>query len=140
MSLYLDTSVLLALLTADPLAQRADRMLRREMPVLVVSDWAAAEFASAVARRVRMGQLGVEHARALFPTFDGWVSGCANRVELAPTGLAVASALLRRLDLALRKPDAVHVAMAQRVDAKLATFDAKLADAARRTGLAVLTE
>lgn len=138
--MYLATGVLLALLTADPLAQRPDRMLRREMPVLVVSDWAAAEFASAVARRVGMGQLGVEQAHALFPAFDGWGNGCADRVELAPTDLAVASALLRRLDLALRTPDAVHVAMAQRVDATLATFDAKLADAARRTGLAVLTD
>lgn len=35
---------------------------------------------------------------------------------------------------------AVYVAVAQGVDAKLATFDAKRGDAKRRTGLAVLTD
>ncbi len=52
---YFDASVLVALLTNDPLTRRADALMRTRTPVLVVSDFAAAEFASAIARRVRMG-------------------------------------------------------------------------------------
>src|SRR6516165_1483194 len=48
---YLDASVLVALLTNDPLTGRADAFMRTKMPVLVVSDFAAVEFASAIARR-----------------------------------------------------------------------------------------
>ena len=52
---YLDASVLVALLTDELLTGRADTFMRTKKPVLVVSDFAAAEFASAIARRVRTG-------------------------------------------------------------------------------------
>jgi predicted nucleic acid-binding protein len=44
---------------------------------------------------------------------------------------------LRRLDLALRTPDAINIAMAQRLGATLVTFDKKMAAAARSIGTAV---
>ena len=54
MSVYVDASVLVALFTDDALAIRADGFLRTRSPVVIVSDFAAAEFASAIARHVRM--------------------------------------------------------------------------------------
>ncbi len=48
-----------------------------------------------------------------------------------------ADALMRRLDLPLRTPDALHIAIAERVGATLATFDVKMAAAARVIGLPV---
>jgi hypothetical protein len=42
-----------------------------------------------------------------------------------------AERLLRRLDLTLRSPDAIHLAVAMRIGSTLATFDRKLAEIAR---------
>ena len=53
MSVYLDASVLVALFTNDPLTVRAETFLRANPLVLIVSDFAAAEFSSVIARHVR---------------------------------------------------------------------------------------
>jgi len=44
---YLDASVLIALLTPERLSDRAERFIRTHPTGLIVSDFAAAEFASA---------------------------------------------------------------------------------------------
>jgi predicted nucleic acid-binding protein len=137
-SVYLDASVLVALFTNDTLTPRADAYLRAEKPVLIVSDFAAAEFASAIARRVRTGELSSADARVAFSTFDAWIARTAERAQTGHVDVASAAAFLRRLDLALRTPDALNIAIAQRSGAALATFDVKMAVAARALGNAVV--
>ena len=44
---------------------------------------------------------------------------------------------VRRFDLALRAPDALHLAIARRLDATLVTLDRRLAAAAGELGIAV---
>ena len=80
MIVYLDASVLVALFTNDPLTARADAYLRTSTPIAIVSDFAAAEFASAIARRVRIGEIAVEDARAGFATFDAWTARAVSRL------------------------------------------------------------
>jgi uncharacterized protein len=46
---------------------------------------------------------------------------------------------LRRLDLTLRTSDALHIAIAQRVNATQVTFDRSMARSARALGIAVAT-
>jgi predicted nucleic acid-binding protein len=46
---------------------------------------------------------------------------------------------LRRLDLTLLTPDALHIAIAARIDATLVTFDRAMATSARALGMAVTT-
>lgn len=131
MKLYLDASVLVAMLTADPLTARAFRYLNDATPSLIVSDYAAAEFACAVARRVRMRELSVNAARKAFATFDGLAPRTVQRIETSSADIKSAETFLRRLDLALRAPDAINIAMAQRIEAFLMTFDDKMAKSAR---------
>ena len=135
---YLDTSVLVALLTDDALSDRADAMLANRLPVLLVSDFAGAEFASAVARRVRMGALGEAVAREVFANFDAWTRRATQLVEIAPVDVALAAVFLRRLDLTLRTPDALHIAAAQRLGACLATLDERMVACAQALGVAVV--
>ena len=137
MSLYLDASVLVALFTSDALTARADAWLRARQPVVIVSDFAAAEFASAIARRVRTGELTADDARGVFATFDDWTARVAGRVETSPADVSTAAAYLRRLDLTLRTPDALNIAIAQRIGAELLTFDQKMAASASTLGLMV---
>ncbi|HTT83874.1 MAG TPA: type II toxin-antitoxin system VapC family toxin [Rhizomicrobium sp.] len=137
MSVYLDASVLVALFTNDSLSGRADKYLKKSVPVLIVGDFAAAEFASAIARRVRMRELTRAEAQIAFATFDSWIARAASRAETRASDISAAAAHIRRLDLPLRTPDALNIAVAERLGAELATFDDKMAAAARALGLAV---
>lgn len=137
MRAYLDASVLVALFTQDALTARGEAFLRAHLPVLIVSEFASAEFASALARRVRTGEIAAENARIAFSNFDVWTGRATRREETRAADIAAAEAFLRRLDLNLRTADAVNIAIAQRVEATLATFDEKMAASARALGTAV---
>ena len=138
MSVYLDASVLVALFANDSLTDRADAYLRANPEELVITDFAAAEFASAIARRTRERLLTAEEARAAFSTFDAWTAREATREQITTADIAAAAAFIRRLDVALRTPDAIHIAAAQRIDAGLLTFDRQMAANARALGVDVL--
>lgn len=90
MKVYLDASVILALLTDDSQQARAETFLRAALPVLVVSDFASAEFSSAVARRVRTREIAPDEARAIFAAADAWVARFAERVETTTADMKVA--------------------------------------------------
>jgi predicted nucleic acid-binding protein len=138
-SLYLDANILVALLTSEPLSERADEFLRNNPQVLIVSDFAAAEFASAIARRVRTRETTIGDAQKDLAEFDVWAARSSERIDLNPRDVATATAYLRRLDLTLLTPDALHIAIAGRLDATLVTFDRGMASAARALGMAVAT-
>ncbi len=134
MSVDLDASLLVALLTSDAFTQRAHDFLDAELPILVVSDFAAAEFASAVARMTRTHESTLDDARIVLTDFDVWRSRVADGPHIVPADVAVAALFTRRLDLTLRTADAINIAIAQRVGATLATFDTKMAASARAVG------
>jgi predicted nucleic acid-binding protein len=66
---------------------------------------------------------------------DGWLARSAKRVETVSADIVTAQGFLRRLDLPLRSPDAVNIAIAQRVNATLGTFDDKMRAAATALGV-----
>jgi uncharacterized protein len=131
LSIYLDTSVLVSLFVEDAGTRRADAFLRGHPDALVVSDFAEAEFAAAIARRVRMGDVTKNQAQTVFAAFDVWKSGRTQRLPITTADVASAAIFTRRLDLTLRAPDAIHIAIAQRLGANLFTFDTKMAASAR---------
>lgn len=137
-SVYLDASILVSLFVNDTLTVRAEAFLRAHPSVLIVSDFAAAEFAAAVARRVRIGTLTADEARTAFLTFDTWTARATEREQTRSVNVSLATGFLRRLNLAPRAPDAINIAMAQRLGADLLTFDEQMAAGARVLGTAVL--
>ncbi len=137
MSVYLDASILVSFFTLDTLSSRAESVLKTQSRVLV-SNFAAVEFASALARRVRMRLLTEQEARIAFSTFDAWVDRTATVVDMNNADVSAAATFLRRLDLTLRTQDALHVAMAQRLNAELLTFDKQMGTAARALDVKVL--
>ena len=139
MSVYLDASILVALFTSDALTARADTFLRKNPSVLIVSDFAAAEFSSVIARHVRTKDITKDNARLVFSNFDTWTARTTQRAPIGTADIIAAEVLLRRFDLALRTPDALNIATAQRMGAVLATFDSKMAAAARAIGTEVAT-
>ena len=136
MSVYLDASILVSFFTLDTLSSRAESILKTQSRV-VVSNFAAVEFASALARRVRMRLLAEQEARIAFSIFDAWADRTARLVNMDNTDVSAAAAFLRRLDLTLRTQDALHIAIARRLDAALLTFDKQMKEAARVLGVKV---
>ena len=137
MSVYLDASILVALFTSDALTARADNFLRKNPSVLIVSDFAAAEFSAVIARHVRTKDINKDDARLVFSNFDTWTARTTQRAPIGTADIIAAEVLLRRFELALRTPVALNIAMAQRLGAMLATFDTKMAAAARTIGTEV---
>jgi len=138
MRVYLDASVLIALfIDSDPFTDRAKAYLASIVDSLIVSDFAAAEFVSGVARLTRMRRLAADDASAIFATFDAWKARTSETANATTPDIAAAAAAVRRLDLNLRTPDAINIAVADRLGATLATFDDRMATTARALGVTV---
>lgn len=135
--IYLDASALVSLFTPDVHSPVIRHYLQTEGPVLGVSDFAVAEFASAVARRVRMGEFIAAEAARVLEISDGWIIANAKRLDLSPLDVRVATTFVRRFELGLRAPDAVHLAVCQRLDLALVTFDQRQAAACKELGVSV---
>ena len=136
-SVYLDASILVPLFVDDRHSDRAQSFLEEGPYELIVSDFAAAEFASALARRVRMKELSLHQATAAFARFDGWTARETERVDIEASDVSRAQLILRQLNLPLRTPDALNIAIAHRLGARLPTFDRRMATSAQKLGTAL---
>jgi|SRR5580700_1916500 predicted nucleic acid-binding protein len=136
-SVCFDTSALVALFVGDEFGERAERYIGEQNPTILVSDFAAVEFASAVSRLVRMRLLSRSAAAGVFTDFDAWRRGSTTGIAIGAEDLASAEAFLRRLEFNLRAGDAIHIGVAQRAQAALATFDQRMAEVAAMLGVEV---
>ena len=137
MSVYLDASVLLPTLVEEPASDAVDAYMLSRAQELLVSDFAAAEVASALSRLVRMGLLQSADAIQRLSDFDVWRAAATAPADLRASDMRLAYAYVRRFELMLRTPDALHIAIARRLDVPLATLDRRRAAAARELGQTV---
>jgi uncharacterized protein len=137
--LYCDTCALLKLYLPEPGSDEFNDVVEGRDDVLV-SDLAVTEIVAAVARRLRQGLITREGARRLHHAILGRLDeGVYHRVELTRDVHRRAEHFLLTLQEApLRAADALHLALATSARAaSLASFDVRLAAAARRVSLAV---
>jgi uncharacterized protein len=137
--LYCDTSALLKLYLPEPGSDEFNEIVEGRDDVLV-SDLAVTEIVSAAARRLRQGALTRESVRRLQHAILGRLDdGVYHRVELTREVHRRAEHFLTTMhEPVLRAADALHLALATSARAaSLASFDARLAAAARAGGLAV---
>ena len=137
MSVYLDTSVLLPTLIAEPSTEAVYQYLGAIDQELLISDFAAAEVASGLSRLVRMTLLTDADVSARLADFDAWRATMSSPVDIHASDPRLAYVYVRRFDLGLRAPDALHLAITRRLDLVLVTLDRRLATAARELGIAV---
>ncbi len=137
MSFYLDASAILPVLIAEAASAAVDAFIASVGGGLVISDFAAAEVASALSRLVRMGRLELADALIRLADFDAWRVQATTAPDLASADIRLADIFVRRFDLALRAPDALHAAICRRNDLVLVTLDRRLARAAGEFGVAV---
>jgi predicted nucleic acid-binding protein len=70
------------------------------------------------------------------PVVGTWRKRFAVAADGHGADIRAADIFLRRLDLNLRTPDAIHIAIARRLGAELATFDVRMAESAEALGAA----
>lgn len=136
--MYLDASILVTLLGDEPAAEAAYRIVEEAEAPLLVSDLASGEVASALARLVRMQQVAEATALARLAAFDDWRAAASSPIEVLPQDVRLAERLVRQFELGLRMPDAIHLAICQSREFVIATFDRRLASAARTLGMVVV--
>jgi len=133
---YLDASTLLPILIAEPGSAAVDKFMASSTESVVVSEFAAAEVASALSRLTRTGRLAADDASARLADFDAWRGAASEEVEFNAADVRLAHLYVRRFELMLRAPDALHAAICRRADLELITLDRRLAGAAQALGVA----
>ncbi len=137
MSLYIDASALMPLLVEERASRPVSDLLGATPQPMVVSEFAAVEVASAMARLVRMNLVTAQAADDLLAKFDAWRTVATRSADLSGAPHRSAGLYVRRFDLGLRAPDALHIALCRRDGHELVTLDKRLARAARALGVGV---
>ena len=136
MTFYLDTSVLVSALTPDDHTPRARRWLAAE-PAVIVSGWTQVEFGAVIRRQARIGRIDRNGVLAAETSLARLVSRPNAFRPVTPEDVVEAGRLVRDFE-PLRAPDALHLAIAMRLELPVATFDEGLATAVRATVGAVI--
>lgn len=135
---YLDASVIVPSLIAEPASPGVKRWLAAAGSNLAMSDLAYGELISALHRAVRNGRAQLSDVTARLETFDRWRDGTCSAVIFTAADMRNAADHVRRFDLALRMPDALHLIVCARLGLALATFDRRLFRAAVALGVAAV--
>ena len=137
MRFYLDASFLVPLFVDDDWTERTLAWAATE-PEVIVSDWAVAEFSSALSLHVRKGRLDPEERDEAENALNWWLVGRVMEEPIDPDDVPQARLLLHRHDK-LRAPDALNLAITLRLAVGMVTYDVDLAAAARAEGVVVTT-
>ncbi|HEX3887477.1 MAG TPA: type II toxin-antitoxin system VapC family toxin [Phenylobacterium sp.] len=138
MSLYLDTSVLVAAITHEPSTARIQAWLAaRASDELTISDWVTTEVSSALSIKLRRGDLDLAQRAAALAAFHRISADSLSAVAVLPSHFQVAAHYADRHDLTLRAADALHLAVCAAHGATLVTLDRRFAEAALQLGVAV---
>jgi hypothetical protein len=137
-TLYLDASALVSVIADEPSARRVFAAVRVSTDLPLISDFGRAEVSSGLAKLFRTGRRSEEMVQSMYRTLDRWALDAARPVRIDSRDIAKADELVRRHDLSLRAPDAIHIAAAHRLGATLLTLDRGMARAAAALGVPYL--
>jgi len=132
--IYLDTSVLMSLLAGDAHTSRALAWLSSLQTTLIVSDLANLEVSAVLSRDLRTGRFTKSEVESALLDFDAFRAGC-ERLNHTVDDFVLAERVIRDVENKLAAADALHLASATNAGAELATFDMRLAEAAKGAGV-----
>ena len=133
--LYIDTSVLVAYYSPEPLSEQIERTLRSTSD-LGISDLTEVELCSAVARKVRERELERRDAMKILAQFHAHLDARQYvRFSLSNEHSRVAKHWVSQMEWPLRTLDALHLAVASVAQATIITTDVQLARCAESMGL-----
>ncbi len=133
--LYFDTSALSPLFVPDVHTEAVYRYLTPRAGPSALSNLTMIELASMVSRSFPAHRIGENDAQDALIKAAQWTAQTCERLELEPEDYIIGEEFVRRFDLGLRAPDALHVAICRRLGLTLLTCDAAQAKAARSLGV-----
>ena len=130
---YVDTSVLVALIVPEPHSAAVARWYGRTRAELVSAAWCVTEFASALGIKQLTGQIDAPQAHDAWQRFGRLVTNDLALLLPVAANFHRAAAFALDAPTALRAGDALHLACAEQAGARnMATLDAVLGRNAQR--------
>lgn len=136
MSVYLDTSVVVASLTNEEASSRVLQWLQdNRLMGFAVSDWVRTEFSAALSMKYRNDAVSEEQRSAIVAEFNRLLDEVYDVLPVSAKLFGIAADLADRSRLGLRAGDALHLAIASNRGLPLCTLDKRLAKAGLELGL-----
>ena len=137
--IYVDTSVIVALLTTEPKTQAVTAWFAELRDVPTCADWLLTEFHSALSIKTRTSQVSEADAKRVSKEFEILAEGGLRIVSVSRNAFRHAAKMVQQHEHGLRAGDSLHLAVALEFEAiQMATLDGTLAANAKRNKMKLI--